>query len=136
MEDVVQDTFIYLWNNKKTIKIKTSINSYLYRIVYNKLMDSYKKQKKYDENLVDYYQNALITVIENHNEEGGEKKTEKLQKCIEKLPKRCKTIFYQKKIIGLTNKQIANDLDISLKTVEGHITRAFKLLKVCVTKNA
>ncbi|MFK7812365.1 MAG: sigma factor-like helix-turn-helix DNA-binding protein, partial [Maribacter sp.] len=51
-----------------------------------------------------------------------------LKKEIEKLPKKCKHIFLLNKKEGLTHLEIAEYLGISTKTVEGHITRAFKIL--------
>ena len=130
-EDIVQETFLYIWSNRKKIIISTSLNSYLYRVVYNKRMDTFRQKKHKDEKLMAYYNEALNRVIST-DESYKEERLNQLEKCMEELPKRCRKAFYDKKIEGLLTKQIAKNMDISIKTVEGHITRAFKLLKVCL----
>lgn len=127
----MQDTFLDLWTNRKKITITTSINSYLYGVVYNKIMDFYRNKKRRDESLTLYYNKALND-IEDNSEDYKEQKLKKLELCIEELPKRCKKVFYAKKIVGLKSQQIAEESGISLKTVEGHITKAYKLLKDCM----
>ena len=131
-EDIVQETFLYIWSKRKKIVISTSLNSYLYRAVYNKLMDSYRQKKRRDEKLLSYYNEALNTII-GTDDSYKEARLNQLEKCIEELPKRCRKVFYEKKIKGLRSKEISENLDISVKTIEGHITRAFKLLKACMT---
>uniref|UniRef100_UPI003568DCFE RNA polymerase sigma factor n=1 Tax=Seonamhaeicola sp. TaxID=1912245 RepID=UPI003568DCFE len=62
-------------------------------------------------------------------------KNEKLSKmkgCIELLPGKCKQVFVESKISGLKRAQVAEKLNITIKTVEGHITRAYALLKTCL----
>jgi len=130
-QDIVQDTFMYIWDNRKKIIITTSINSFLYKIVYNKIMDHYRGKKKTDKLLLTYYDAAIKKTAETNNDY-KEEKLKKLEECIELLPKRCKLIFLKKKKSRLKNKDIANDLDISIKTVEGHIARGYKFLKKCI----
>ncbi|WP_368378389.1 sigma factor-like helix-turn-helix DNA-binding protein [Polaribacter sp. Q13] len=51
---------------------------------------------------------------------------------MEKLPKRCKVVFYNKKFKGEKSKEIATNLDISIKTVEAHLTKAYVILRDCL----
>ena len=131
IHDIVQDSFMYLWTNKKKIKINTSLNSYLYRMTYNKLMDHFRKKSKVDADLMGYYK-SIVDSIEETDSSLKEEKLTLLDKCIEDLPKRCKNVFYSKKIKGLKSKEIATDLNISVKTVEAHITKAYVLLRACL----
>ena len=130
-EDVVQDTFLYIWSNRKKIVISSSLNSYLYRVVHNKLMDNYRQKKRMDEKLLSCYTEAINKVVTS-DESYIEERIKQLDKCMNELPKRCRKVFYEKKINGLRTKQIAANMDISIKTTEGHVTRAFKLLKICL----
>jgi RNA polymerase sigma-70 factor (ECF subfamily) len=57
---------------------------------------------------------------------------EKLDKCMEDLPIRCKEVFYANKISGLKYQEVSEKLRISMKTVEGHITKAYRFLKECL----
>lgn len=131
IHDVVQDSFLYLWHNRKKIVITTSVNSYLYRMAYNKLMDSFRKNTKKNEELLLYHKTFLDETIEVEDDL-YEERLNKLNKCIGQLPKKCKDVFSHKKINGLKSKQIAINFDISIKTVEAHITKAYILLRACL----
>jgi RNA polymerase sigma-70 factor (ECF subfamily) len=61
--------------------------------------------------------------------------TKLLNESISNLPKKCKEVFILSKKDGLTNIEIAEYLNISIKTVESHITQAFKLLKKSIPVN-
>ncbi len=131
-QDIVQDTFMYIWDNRKKIMITTSIHSFLYKVVYNKLMDSYRGKKKMDKSLLSYYNEAIGKVVESDSDY-KDLRLKKLEECLQLLPKRCQLVFLEKKVSGLKNKEIANNLNISLKTVEGHIARGYKFLKGCMS---
>ena len=129
--DLVQDVFVSLWSNRKTIVITTSLKSYLYKMVYYKIVDEYRITNKKNDLLSSYYREAINSVAESDEDYNAER-LKKLEHCIEKLPEKCKNVFIAKKITNLKDKQIAEQLDISKKTIEGHITKAFKLLKKCM----
>lgn len=100
-------------------------------MVYNKLMDHFRKKSKVDADLMSYYK-SIVDDLEEEDTSFKEKKLSLLDKCMEGLPKRCKAVFYNKKIKGLKSKEVATDLKISIKTVEAHITKAYVLLKECI----
>ena len=135
IEDIVQDTFVSIWNKRDAIKVTDSIKSYLYRSAYNKMIDTFRETKKTDTMLSEYFHTALLRAADSDTDY----KTHRLQQlnaCIDKLPLRCKNVFLANKISGKKYQEVADDLDISLKTVEGHITRAFKLIKGCLDDRA
>ncbi len=131
IEDVVQDTFISVWKKRDEIEITDSIKSYLYRSVYNKLIDTFRKTKRVDTMLSEYYHTALIRAADSDIDYQTKQLT-RLDDCIDQLPSRCKEVFLANKISGKKYQEVAVVFDISLKTVEGHITRAFKLIKECM----
>ncbi len=125
-EDIVQNVFVKIWVKRKKINPNLSIKSYLYKSVYNEFINQYRKnkpviflEKKYFEAI------DLVSDIEP-------KELENLIKImnaeIDNLPSKCKEIFLMNKKEGLTHTEISEYLNISIKTVEGHITRAFKIL--------
>lgn len=126
-EDIVQNVFVEIWINRKNIKPELSIKSYLYRSVYNKFIDFCRKNKPViflEKKVLE----AIDSIVENEEQDLGES-IKLIYSEIEKLPSKCKEIFLLNKREGLTHVEISEHLDISLKTVEGHITRAFKILK-------
>ena len=131
IEDIVQDTFIKLWTKRKKLSVTSSLNSYLYKSVYNNFIDNYRKKKKRDALLESYYQLALFKII-NTDEEYKEERIKKLEKCIAELPPKCKEVFVSIKFSGMKYKEVATTLNISLKTVEGHTRKAYVLIKNCM----
>lgn len=134
-ENAVQDTFLALWTNRKKTIITTSIKSYLYRVVYNRIMDEYRKDTNRNKKLLDYYQTALQRGIDA-DDSYIEKRLIALHECIDKLPTKCKITFKEKKLAEKKYAQIATEMNVSIKTVEAHMTRAFKLLKKCLEKDS
>ncbi len=125
-EDIVQNVFVQVWLKKKNINSNFSINNFLYKSVYNEFIDQYRKNKPVIY-LEKKYLEALDLVVEKQHD-NIEELMLIVDKEINKLPPKCKNIFLLNKKEGLTHIEISEYLDISTKTVEGHITRAFKIL--------
>mgnify|MGYP003670065991 FL=1 len=75
------------------------------------------------------YADALDNAIQIENREELRRKMEIVEKEIQNLPKKCSKVFLLSKKEGLTNNEIADYLGVSLKTVEGHLTKALKILR-------
>jgi RNA polymerase sigma-70 factor (ECF subfamily) len=125
-EDIVQNVFVKLWIYRKKIDSNIPIKRYLHKSVYNEFIDQYRKNKSVI-SLEEKHLKAINTVIDN-NSFDIEKLMTRVNDEIEKLPEKCKRVFILNKKEGLTHDEIAEYLQISIKTVEGHITRAFKIL--------
>lgn len=134
IEDVVQETFIRLWNKRKTLTIQTSPKSYLYRTAYNQLMDNFRTKKRRDSFLDDYYHTVLIRIDNNQSDDLKHEQLALLKKCLEELPDRCRMVFMESRFTKKTNQEIANEFGLALKTVEGHISKGYRLLKECMKK--
>ncbi|QVY67594.1 RNA polymerase sigma-70 factor [Polaribacter sp. Q13] len=127
-EDIVQQTFITLWTNRKKINTEKSIKSYLYRITQNSYIDTYRKQKHKESFFDEIKERALSNRI-NDDDDLIEQRISKLKIVIESLPEKCKEILKMNKFQGLKYKEIADQLDISVKTVESHMHTAFKKIR-------
>ena len=125
-EDIVQNVFVKLWVYRKKVDSNIPIKRYLHKSVYNEFIDQYRKNKSVI-SLEEKHLKAINTVIDN-NSFDIEKLMTRVNDEIEKLPEKCKRVFILNKKEGLTHDEIAEYLQISIKTVEGHITRAFKIL--------
>ncbi|ETZ19169.1 RNA polymerase sigma-70 factor [Pedobacter sp. V48] len=125
--EFVQDTFITVFNNRASAHKITSFRAYFYTIVKNKILDHYRRtvlHKRY----VAYSASHSPDAYEIHYIETRE--LEKLlEEEIKKLPPQCENIFRLRREQDMSNKQIAEQLNISVKTVEQHMTKALRLLK-------
>src|SRR5699024_9602303 len=131
IEDIVQETFITLWDKRKSLNIKKSPESYLFRTAHNKFMDTYRKKKQTNSFLIDYYYTALIRA-EKKDQSYKKELLKKLKNCIDTLPDRCQKVFKECKLSQKTNQEVADELDISIKTVEKHVSTGYRLIRECV----
>lgn len=131
--DVVQDTFCRLYENRSNITIHISLKSYLYRSIYNNCIDLIRHKKVanayVDAKMLDFYFSRIIQLPEAELKMLDEDIGEAIREAIAHLPERCRQIFCLSKLEGLSNKQIAEQLGISVKTVETQMTTAFVRLR-------
>jgi len=135
-QELVQDTFLVLWNNRAILKDNTNLITYLMVVLRNKclnLLEQTRIRKLYIEEIDDetIYQRANLYVLQDEASQIVE--SEDLHKAIEralsKLPEKTREIFMLSRYDGLKNQQIAETKNISQKTVEYHISKALQILK-------
>lgn len=128
-KDIVQQVFIKFWDKKNSVNIEDNIHAYLKKAVVNTAINHLEKNKRLQ--LADDFQNFNI---ENRDNEAKEQTIETLHKAIKNaianLPEKCQTVFSLSKYEGMTNQEIANYMEISIKAVEKHKTRALKELRI------
>ncbi|RXJ45742.1 RNA polymerase sigma factor [Gelidibacter gilvus] len=131
-EDIVQDVFISLWEKSKTIDL-TNIEAYLFRAIKYKLASHIRGLK--------FISNQLITDQKTPQLESSERNIEykefekNLLSEIDKLTPKCKSVFLLSRFEFLSNNEIAIKLDISVRTVEKHISDAIRKLKSTIHLN-
>ncbi|MDR1557947.1 MAG: RNA polymerase sigma-70 factor [Tannerellaceae bacterium] len=128
-EEIVSDTFIAVWNKRKELASVQNLNSYIYTIVKNIAIDYYRKSDK--EETIDFSEaDYLIKVhADPETELISSELMERLNHAIEQLPEKCKMAFKLIRIHNLSYDEVANIMNISKKTLEGHITLAIKRLR-------
>ena len=131
--DIVQQVFINFYEYRYKLKPQYSMESFLYKSIYNKFITDYHKNKSLTR-LHEQYYSILDQQLKNNSNENLSKKIREMNSLIDELPKKTKIIFSLKKKHGLTNEEIAKHNKISIKSVEAHITKAFKLLRNKVKK--
>ena len=110
-EDVVQESFLKIWENRKSIRIETSARNFLVTSVRNNW-----KISKGDEPSGDIYSIVELRTM--------------LSEALDKLPENTRLIFEKNRFEGKKYTEIAEEQQISVKTVEAHISKALKILRV------
>ena len=116
-EDVVQDVFVELWKRKDHIEIGDQIQAFLYRAVY---------MEEINQRRAEFYQpdnNEVIRRIED------KELRKEIHDAINELPDKCKEVFKLSYLHDMKNKEIADILGVSLRTVEAHMYKALKYLR-------
>ena len=123
-EDVVQDVFVELWKRKDTMKVYTrALNVLKHRDIvsgYEAVMLEIHKKR------VEFYQpdsNDVVKRIEDAE------LRRKLSDAINELPDKCRMVFKLSYLHDMKNKEIADTMGVSLRTVEAHMYKALKLLR-------
>lgn len=124
-EEIVQDTFTKLWENRDKLTIKTSLKSYLYQATRNSMIDFIRRSKNDPGSLPDHlefvdFEDEKIDIYLVRA---------KIEEALETLKPKNKEIFILNKFEGLTYKEIADYLEMSERGIEDNIARANKQLK-------
>lgn len=123
-ENITQDVFIILWENRDFIERIDNMNAYLFRLVRNKCLD-YLKHKVFEQRYVESVQTSYeVDVVEDNDTEIL------IRAAINSLPKRCRDIFLLSRVEGLKYKEISEQLGISVNTVECQMGIALKKLRI------
>jgi RNA polymerase sigma-70 factor (ECF subfamily) len=128
--DVVHEVFIKLWEKRKSLDDDTKIEALIFTITRNTVLSFFRKrasQKKYNDQII----SASLQNYSSSTEEmiDYEFLKEKVDSLILQLPPKSQNVFLLSREKGLSNKEIAQKLEIAEKTVEDHITRALAFLK-------
>jgi RNA polymerase sigma-70 factor (ECF subfamily) len=133
-KDVVQDVFISLWNNRNNLKEDTNLEAYLFTIARNSVISVFRKKISENEYLKHLRKTVIFQFSENDEKYDYDLLSNRIKNLIDQLPDQRKLIFKLSKEQGMSNKAIAEELNISIKTVEDHMTKARRFLKSRLTK--
>lgn len=127
-KDIIQNVFLKTWENRNKLQAIYPIKSYLFKLAYNEFVSFYHKSKSISNVEKKFVEIINLSVSDDYEDIINDKKAI-VDLEIENLPTKCKTVFLLSKQEGLTNEEISAYLSLSLKTVEGHITKAYTILK-------
>lgn len=128
-QEVVQEVFLKIWLNRITLKTDTSFQSYLFTIAFNSIRKSFNRKAKNDQYKLDVIDDLDEGQDVADYEQNYQLVSQKLEQFIDEMSEKRKDIFIQRKKQGKPVKQIAEDMGISVKTVENQITESMKYLK-------
>jgi len=128
-EDMAQKTFCKLWDQREKVEIRTSVKSYLYKMVHNACLNKIKQWQIQSEHHETIAYGSITT--DNRTEETVAYKelNYQVELAIACLPERCRQVFLLSRMQHLSYLQIAKQLQISPNTVETQIVKALKILR-------
>lgn len=129
-EEIVQQVFFKLWERNEKLDIAGPVNAYLYRAVHNESLNYLKHQK-----VKAGHQLHVAYSMKNEVELPSKKITateleNKIHTTLNELPEQCRTIFQLSRFSDLKYREIADRLNISVKTVENQMGKALKILRI------
>ena len=136
-ENIVQDVFVELWENKEMLNMHMNLIAYLFTTIKNKCLNHLRHQLVVQDTASKLQEEYAISLRMNldsleafDNNLFSDQDIEKLiSRVLDSLPERCRTIFIMSKIEGKKQNEIAQELNISINTVGSQIGIAYKKLR-------
>lgn len=128
-EELVQEVFVKVWENRQTLKSALSFRSYLFTIALNQIRKHFNKKAtslRYLENLQnepEFSENLAV------HEDNYESALQQINLVIEQMPPRRREIFVKSKLEGKSSKEIAAELNISAGTVDNQVSEALRFIR-------
>jgi RNA polymerase sigma-70 factor (ECF subfamily) len=136
-QDLAQEVFVELWRKRHMLDIHTSLRAYLRRSAVNKALNHLKANRRIVlEQPDDFAQTADESAGDIHRKMEQETLEEALHAAIETLPEKCRAVFSLSRFEQMSHREIAEQLGISVKTIENQITKAMKILREALTRHA
>lgn len=129
-EELVQDIFLDLWHRREALDIRSSLSLYLAAAMKYKIIDARLKKKRmaaYAENLA---AQAAPGDTSTEKQISFDELRHELSALVSSLPEKCQLVYKLSREAGYSQKEIAHHLSISEKTVESHLARAVKTLRL------
>jgi len=128
-EEIVQDVFLYIWEKRNIIQIKSSLKAYLFTAVKNRSINYLKAQMDHLEDADSLPESKHPFYQENEDNLDHQELVKFVGLAVDNLPNKCKIIFNLSRNSGLTYQEISEELNISKKTVEAQMSIALKRLR-------
>ena len=127
-QGIVQKVFITLWEKRNTLDPNKSLKAYLFTSVRNRCLNHIRDQKKYRSTVLDL-ECAEFEVVSEEDQFAADDLKEKIAAALAELPEKCRKVFEMSRFQNMKYKEIAEELEISQKTVEAHMSKAMKSLR-------
>jgi RNA polymerase sigma-70 factor, ECF subfamily len=129
-EEVVQSVFCRIWEKRGGLQVHTSLKAYLYGAVYHECVNWLRQEKNSKAHRSHVLRSSSQTAAETAADKTELGQLEKrLQQALDELPDQCRAIFQLSRFGELKYREIADQLGLSVKTVETQMSKALKLLR-------
>jgi RNA polymerase sigma-70 factor (ECF subfamily) len=128
--EITQSAFITLWEKRETIDMDRPVKSYLAMVIHNKCTNYLRDNRKFDQNILN-----IENLLEVPEYDGADSMVEselkaRIDSSIAELPEKCREIFVMNRYENLKYQEIADKLQISVKTVETQMSKALQHMRV------
>jgi RNA polymerase sigma-70 factor (ECF subfamily) len=127
--DIVHEVFIKLWDHKEKLDENTKIESLIFTITRNTVLSIFRKRKSEKKYIKKFHKSAESEDVGAENQAEYNLLKEKVEAFVERMPSKRRQVFLLSRDRGLSNREIASQLNISEKTVEDHISKSLAFLK-------
>lgn len=128
-EEIVQDTLLWLWENKKTLIIKTSLSAYLFKMIHHRALNRLAQQDAINRANTLFYE-KMQEMLQDTDYYQIEELTRRIKDAVNLLPPSYRDAFVMHRFHDMSYKEIAAILNVSTKTVDYRIQQALKQLKI------
>lgn len=129
-EEIVQELFCHIWDKRETIEVKETLRAYFFRATRNRCFNHFRHLKIREAHQQETQaENNSIDNLTAYEAMKGYELEEKITKVIDELPAQCKLVFSMSRFEGKKYQEIADELGISKKAVEAHVSKALKVLR-------
>lgn len=138
-KEVLQDVFLKLWDNRQKLAEQTNLNAYLFTLTRNRCIDLIRRERLMLQFRTDK-QDEYLRLTENFDALSDPilddlfalELQDEINRAVSGLPEQCRKVFIMSRTNGLKNKEISVSLELSEKTVESHLTKALKTIKLAL----
>lgn len=132
-EDLVQDVLYDIWRKRERLQINTSLKAYLRKATVNKTLNHIRDKK------IKFEEETEAIALKSHEvdilqELDARDLQKKINQAVESLPDRCRIVFSLSRFEEMSYKEIAENLDISVKTVENQMSKALRIMRKHIFK--
>ncbi len=129
-KEIVQDAFLSLWEKRDTIDMEKPVKSYLATIIHNKCTNHLRDNRKFDQNILNIENLLEVPEYDGADSMVENELKERIDASIAELPEKCREIFVMNRYENLKYQEIADKLQISVKTVETQMSKALQHMRI------
>ena len=127
-EEIVHDVFIKIWNKAGQLNVQQSMKSYLFKSVINSSLNFIKKEKMDAQKRLVYIK-VQDESLGDQDRDAEEELLNRLEEALKLLPEKCRQVMFLSRFGKLKQQEIADQMNISVKTVKNHLTYGFQKMR-------
>lgn len=132
IDDILQEVFVKIWLNRHKINNAETFNSYIFTITKNEVLNLIRSNLKNQTFRDELFRRTVADEYQPQNQLEFDEIKAGIDKIVASLPEKRQQVFILSRTGGQSNREIAQQLNISEKTVEDHITHAIKYINICM----